>query len=899
MQVVLSVTPGSVAKAANTWLENNFPTGKKIFIANNSQACFSLSVGKLDKAVGSSLEFRWASKPFASLVEEKEPLGLLSYRFAFPLHSKSKARQEEVNTLRSQVNTFIAASHADGTWQRLVDKWASVEDVPDSVSAEVVEANRLRGMSGATASGTKAGSAQPRSTQASGTKAGNAQPGSPTAGSAPLRVLLSPDLQAPHVMVSEDAPQGLAVEYCYLLGAALNRFVLFTDSSPDLVMGVEEGTAPATEGGTAPSTTDLGATSATDLATTSTTDLGATSATDLAATSGTGLGTTPALFSDAYFQDSIFSYVNADYKFTRKKNHKKKPPVLAVLIGSEQDLFATAHYPDVTIQRLMDYVDLGMSLKQGLCDAILIDVIPATYMMKEHPEFVFWENNVSTTGFYAAFPKPDTLLRNTYNRFLDSLENNGLMDEIMDRWIHYADKQTGLPDGMVVHVDDAGKTPADKVLKVGTAGSSMPYSFFANGQLTGLEVELACRFAASIDKVPVFSLYNFNAMLAALASHNVDMAVNSVMKTEEREKNMSLSQAELISTSGLVVLQKNLAKEASKLVWLHDASDLGTAPVGLVAGDTVGMQFLQEYYPADSIRQFNSLEQALNRLAVQEVWYVITNVPAAREATRERSTIAQLPRIYTLPGDTTQLALLTACKREEVQVDSSSFFRSFYKRFYNNVIQDRRYILLLRGLKETALISLFAALIGTLLGALVCKLKMGRSKFLRTLAKGYIALFRGIPQVVMLMVLFYIIFAASNISGMLVASFTFALFFAASTSEQFRTAIESLPKGQREAGLSLGMTELQTFWHIILPQAVKIVFPVYKGEIIAMIKMTSIVGYIAVQDLTKAGDIIRSRTFDALFPLLTVSVLYFVIVWVFTWVLDLMGPKSVRKKKTL
>ena len=116
--------------------------------------------------------------------------------------------------------------------------------------------------------------------------------------------------------------------------------------------------------------------------------------------------------------------------------------------------------------------------------------------------------------------------------------------------------------------------------------------------------------------------------------------------------------------------------------------------------------------------------------------------------------------------------------------------------------------------------------------------------------------------------------------------------FAAYVSEMFRSAIESVDKGQTEAGVALGFTPLKTFIYIVLPQAFKQVLPVFKGETISLVKTTSIVGFIAVQDLTKVGDIIRSRTFDAFFPLVMVAVLYFIVSWLFAAALDYIGKKA-------
>ncbi len=130
---------------------------------------------------------------------------------------------------------------------------------------------------------------------------------------------------------------------------------------------------------------------------------------------------------------------------------------------------------------------------------------------------------------------------------------------------------------------------------------------------------------------------------------------------------------------------------------------------------------------------------------------------------------------------------------------------------------------------------------------------------------------------------------------------TFPLNFAAYASEIFPSSIESIGRGQWEAGIAMGFSKVKTFLNIILPQAVQRVLPVYKGEFIALVKMTAIVGYIAVQDLTKAGDIIRSRTFDAFFPLIMIAIIYFLLAWLLTYLIERIqlrtAPKRAKRTK--
>ncbi len=229
--------------------------------------------------------------------------------------------------------------------------------------------------------------------------------------------------------------------------------------------------------------------------------------------------------------------------------------------------------------------------------------------------------------------------------------------------------------------------------------------------------------------------------------------------------------------------------------------------------------------------------------------------------------------------------------------EKAGFLTRLSQSFYSNIIAEKRYLLIVDGLKTTALISLFSVVLGTLLGALICYMRMGKNRLLERFARIYIAILRGIPVLVLLMLVFYVVFASVNIDPLVAAVLAFGMNFAAYVSEMFRSSIASIDKGQREAGIAGGFSPVQTFAYIIMPQAIRHVLPVYKGEFISLVKMTSVVGYIAVQDLTKAGDIIRSRTFDAFFPLLMVAVLYFLLAWLLTAALDYLEIKTDPKRK--
>ena len=208
-----------------------------------------------------------------------------------------------------------------------------------------------------------------------------------------------------------------------------------------------------------------------------------------------------------------------------------------------------------------------------------------------------------------------------------------------------------------------------------------------------------------------------------------------------------------------------------------------------------------------------------------------------------------------------------------------SGWNSLVESFTNNLIVEDRYRMILDGLQVTLLITLFAAILGTLLGGLICWMRMSRRAWVRQTARVYIDLMRGTPVLVLLMLMYYVVMAPMDATGIVVAIVTFAMNTAAYISEMLRTTIQSIDRGQTEAGLALGFTHRQTFFKIVMPQVVKAMMPVYQGEIISLLKGTSIVGYIAVADMTRASDLIRSRTFDAFFPLILTALIYFLVAW--------------------
>ena len=209
-----------------------------------------------------------------------------------------------------------------------------------------------------------------------------------------------------------------------------------------------------------------------------------------------------------------------------------------------------------------------------------------------------------------------------------------------------------------------------------------------------------------------------------------------------------------------------------------------------------------------------------------------------------------------------------------VEVEGPGFRERVKDSFHRNLIEEDRWKLLAGGLLVTLEISFFSLLLAIVVGALLCFLRMRRNVVVSDITRLFVNLIRGIPVLVILMIMFYVVFASLRLSGVTATVLSFGLFFGAIFSEVFRSGMMSVSKGQWEAGAALGMNKVQVFRFVALPQALRRIVPVFKGEVIAMIKCTAIVGYVAVLDLTFAGEIIRTRTLDPFFPLILVSLIY-------------------------
>ena len=376
-------------------------------------------------------------------------------------------------------------------------------------------------------------------------------------------------------------------------------------------------------------------------------------------------------------------------------------------------------------------------------------------------------------------------LQKKLNDFLAEIKEDGTSDDAYNRWV--LERNYTMPD--IPEPD----SPSIK-LTVGTTGLVEPFSFYANNELAGYDIELIKRFALYLNAEVEIRTYDFVGIVTAAESGDIDCIFSNLNKTPER--------MEVIDFSDPVYIAYNAVMVAS--------SDDSSA-----------------------------------------------------------------------------------------RTEKETWIGSIKTSFEKNFIRENRYKLILKGIGTTCIITVLSVILGSVLAFLICLFRRTDSILAGRIADIYVKLLQGTPMVVLLMILYYVVFSKSGLPAIWVAIIGFSLNFAAYVSETLQSGINSVDNGQREAALALGYSENQAFFRFIFPQAATRQLPVYRGEIISLLKSTSIVGYIAIQDLTKMSDIIRSRTYEAFFPLIATAFIYFILAWFISLILKLLmrkiDPRSVKK----
>ncbi|HAM14699.1 MAG TPA: hypothetical protein DCP91_02305 [Eggerthellaceae bacterium] len=236
--------------------------------------------------------------------------------------------------------------------------------------------------------------------------------------------------------------------------------------------------------------------------------------------------------------------------------------------------------------------------------------------------------------------------------------------------------------------------------------------------------------------------------------------------------------------------------------------------------------------------------------------------------------------------------------RDESSGTPANFLASLEESFDKTFMRENRWQLFAQGIGTTLLITVLSILLGTLIGFAAFMACRKGNRVANAVTRFCIWLIEGMPVVVLLMILYYIVFSNTDLSGVAVSVIAFTLIFAAAVFNMLKAGVAAVGPGQMEAAYSLGYTDTMAFFNIVLPQALPHAMPTYKAQIRSLIKATAVVGYVAVQDLTKMGDIVRSRTYEAFFPLIAVAVIYFVLAALLIWMVNRIELRAIPGRKS-
>jgi polar amino acid transport system permease protein/polar amino acid transport system substrate-binding protein len=229
----------------------------------------------------------------------------------------------------------------------------------------------------------------------------------------------------------------------------------------------------------------------------------------------------------------------------------------------------------------------------------------------------------------------------------------------------------------------------------------------------------------------------------------------------------------------------------------------------------------------------------------------------------------------------------------EPEIIPMDFLEKIASSFYNNLIAGDAYLVVMKGMLTTVMLSLLALLFGTILGAVFCGTRLSGRKFLEVPVRIITTMLLGSPVTLLLMLLYYVVFANSRTDALIIAILAFTLHTGAHVSEIMRSALGVLSRREWEASRMLGFSELAAFRHITLPQAWKIAKPVYQNTIVNLIQWTSVVGYVTITDLTRTLNNVGSRTGDPFFALFFGILIYMGLSWMVHGLFSIRGKRGV------
>ena len=436
----------------------------------------------------------------------------------------------------------------------------------------------------------------------------------------------------------------------------------------------------------------------------------------------------------------------------------------------------------------------------------------------------------------------------------------------------------------------------EKLILVTEAGFA-PYEYYSNGEIVGVDIDISRRIADYLGKELVIKDVAFDSIINEVKTSKSDLGAAGISYTEERAKEVDFT-INYTESKQVIIVKNNSSITNAQTLMGKVAVQLGAIADSYLTKNYKNIEIIRE-------KKFLAAIQDLKDDKVDAV--VMDELPAHQLITNDMIILPE-PLVVDNYGMIVRRGnneLLESCnevikKMKEsgeiddiilehmgLKEDNNSSIRpnnSFMNRFYNSVIYEGRYKYIIEGFCNTMLIALGAVILGVVFGILLAIIRnyhdnTGKINFLNLLAKMYITVIRGTPCILQLMIIYYVIFKSTQISIILVGILAFGINSAAYVAEIIRAGLNSVDKGQIEAGYALGLNYKQAMNYIVFPQAIKNILPALGNEFITLVKETSVGAYIGIVELTKASDIIASRTYDYFFPLIIIAIVYLIITY--------------------
>ncbi|MDY4996599.1 MAG: ABC transporter substrate-binding protein/permease [Bacilli bacterium] len=437
-----------------------------------------------------------------------------------------------------------------------------------------------------------------------------------------------------------------------------------------------------------------------------------------------------------------------------------------------------------------------------------------------------------------------------------------------------------------------------------TEAGFAPYEYYSNGEIVGVDIEIAQKIAKNLGKKLVIKDVAFDSIINEVKTKKSDIGAAGISYTEERAREVAFTDNYSVSKQVIIVNKNSYITSKENLVG-KVAVQLGTTADTYLTKST-GITLVRE-------KKFLAAIQDLKDGKVNAV--VMDELPAKKLITSDMKILSEplVTDSYGMVVAKENTELLESCNKVIKQMKESGEIdkillkhmgqsdeieekTSVFDRFYQSVIYDNRYQYILEGLKNTLIIAVGAVILGILLGTLLAFIRhyhdeTGYLKVFNAISKAYIHIIRGTPSILQLMIIYYVIFKNVSISIVLVGILAFGINSAAYVAEIIRAGLNSVDKGQIEAGYALSLNYRQVMMKIVFPQAIRNILPALGNEFITLVKETSVGAYIGIVELTKASDIIASRTYDYFFPLILIAVIYFAITFSLSKLISIMEKR--------